>query len=150
MTPEDRMDMIRSMVDGLSDRLATDGGPPEDWARLINALGVLGDTEQAAAIWTEAQSVFADTPDGAGDDPRRGGARRGGRVIFENIEDFAAALPPAARHRRARSGHQDHRRRGVGRAAVGRDPAGNHQAQEIRRSMPRGCWRSRTSATLAG
>jgi cytochrome c-type biogenesis protein CcmH len=59
MTPEERMEMIRGMIDGLSDRLATEGGPPEDWARLIGALGVLGNTEQATAIADEAAQVFA-------------------------------------------------------------------------------------------
>jgi cytochrome c-type biogenesis protein CcmH len=59
MTAEERMEMIRGMVDGLSDRLATEGGPPEDWARLIGALGVLGDAEQARAIADEAEEVFA-------------------------------------------------------------------------------------------
>jgi cytochrome c-type biogenesis protein CcmH len=59
MTPEARMEMIQGMVQGLSDRLATEGGPPEDWARLIGALGVLGNTEQAAAIADEAEQVFA-------------------------------------------------------------------------------------------
>ncbi len=59
MTPEERMGMIRGMVDGLSDRLATEGGPPEDWARLIGALGVLGETAQATAIADEAETVFA-------------------------------------------------------------------------------------------
>lgn len=62
MTPQDRQAMIRGMVDGLAERLTTDGGPPEDWARLINALGVLGETERARAIWAEAQEVFAGTP----------------------------------------------------------------------------------------
>jgi cytochrome c-type biogenesis protein CcmH len=61
MTAEDRQAMIRSMVDGLAERLADEGGPPTDWARLITALGVLGDTDRAGAIWTEAQSVFADS-----------------------------------------------------------------------------------------
>ena len=50
--------MIEGMVAQLSDRLATQGGSPEEWARLITAYGVLGDTEQATAIWTEAQGVF--------------------------------------------------------------------------------------------
>lgn len=59
MTPEDRLAMIRSMVDGLSGRLATNGGPVEDWARLITSLGVLGDGAQARAIYTEAQVAFA-------------------------------------------------------------------------------------------
>lgn len=59
MTAEDRAEMIRGMVEGLSDRLATQGGPPEDWARLIGALGVLGETDQARAIADEAEQVFA-------------------------------------------------------------------------------------------
>lgn len=59
MSAEDRQAMIRSMVDRLSDRLATEGGPPEDWARLISSLAVLGDKERAAEIWGEAQTVFA-------------------------------------------------------------------------------------------
>lgn len=61
MTAEDRQAMIRSMVDGLAERLADEGGPPTEWARLITALGVLGDTERAGAIWTEAQSVFGES-----------------------------------------------------------------------------------------
>jgi cytochrome c-type biogenesis protein CcmH len=63
MSPEDRQQMIRGMVDGLSDRLATQGGPASDWARLITALGVLGETDRAAAIWAEAQQVFSASAD---------------------------------------------------------------------------------------
>lgn len=59
MSDEDRTNMIRGMVAGLSDRLATSGGSPEEWARLVGAYGVLGDTGQAGTIWTEAQTVFA-------------------------------------------------------------------------------------------
>ena len=62
MTPEAQQAMIRGMVGQLSDRLATQGGPPADWARLISSLGVLGDKDQARAIWTEAQGVFAADP----------------------------------------------------------------------------------------
>jgi cytochrome c-type biogenesis protein CcmH len=54
--------MIEGMVAGLSARLADEGGPPEDWARLIRSLGVLGRVEQATAIWTEAREVFAADP----------------------------------------------------------------------------------------
>lgn len=63
MSPEERQQMIRGMVAGLSERLATEGGTAEEWARLIRALGVLGDTDQARAIWTEAQGIFAATPE---------------------------------------------------------------------------------------
>lgn len=62
MSAEDRSAMIRGMVDGLSARLANEGGSAEEWAQLIGALGVLGETERAAAIWAEAQQVFATDP----------------------------------------------------------------------------------------
>jgi cytochrome c-type biogenesis protein CcmH len=59
MSAEERMEMIGGMVAGLSDRLAREGGPPQDWARLITSLGVLGETERAAAIHRNALEVFA-------------------------------------------------------------------------------------------
>lgn len=58
MSATDRDDMVRGMVEGLSERLATEGGTPEEWARLISALGVLGDTDRATLIWGEARRVF--------------------------------------------------------------------------------------------
>ncbi|MEX0311182.1 MAG: c-type cytochrome biogenesis protein CcmI [Tateyamaria sp.] len=62
LSPAERMEMIRGMVTGLSDRLATEGGPVEDWAQLISALGVLGDMDQARAILINARGVFAGDP----------------------------------------------------------------------------------------
>lgn len=60
MSPEDRAAMIEGMIANLSDRLASEGGPPADWAQLIRALGVVGRHEQAALIWREAQNTFTD------------------------------------------------------------------------------------------
>ena len=51
----ERDEMIRGMVTGLQQRLASEGGSPEEWARLIGALSVLGEAAQARAIWDEAQ-----------------------------------------------------------------------------------------------
>jgi len=62
LPPEDRAAMIEGMVAGLASRLATEGGPPEDWARLITAFGVLGREEQAQAVYQEARGVFAEDP----------------------------------------------------------------------------------------
>lgn len=59
MDTEARAEMIRGMVAGLAERLANEGGPAEEWARLINAYGVLGETEQAGRVWAEAQQAFA-------------------------------------------------------------------------------------------
>lgn len=59
LSPSERMEMIGSMVSGLSDRLATEGGPVQDWAQLITALGVLGQYGQARAVYDNATEVFA-------------------------------------------------------------------------------------------
>jgi len=59
----DRAAMISGMVEGLSDRLAAEGGPPEDWVQLIRSLGVLGRVDEAAAIFREAREVFAADPE---------------------------------------------------------------------------------------
>lgn len=63
LEPEARAEMIEGMVAQLSNRLATEGGSAADWGRLIAAYGVMGAFEDARAIWTEAQMVFADRPD---------------------------------------------------------------------------------------
>lgn len=62
MTAQDRTAMIRGMVSTLNTRLAIEGGTPADWARLINAYGVLGEIDAATAIWQNAQESFADAP----------------------------------------------------------------------------------------
>lgn len=59
MSAEDRDQMIRSMVARLSDRLTTEGGTPEEWSRLIRALGTLQEMAQANDIWTAAKDIFA-------------------------------------------------------------------------------------------
>ncbi|HBB83521.1 MAG TPA: c-type cytochrome biogenesis protein CcmI, partial [Sulfitobacter sp.] len=76
MDAGDRMEMIGGMVAGLSDRLASEGGPPQDWARLITSLGVLGDTDQARAVYDNALEVFSD--DNAGLDMIRNAGERAG------------------------------------------------------------------------
>jgi cytochrome c-type biogenesis protein CcmH len=63
MSAEERQDMIRGMVENLNARLANEGGTPEEWSRLLGALGVLGETDHARAVWTEAQTVFAQMPE---------------------------------------------------------------------------------------
>ena len=55
--------MIIGMGNSLSERLANEGGPPMDWARLITAQAVLGNREQATAILNEARAVFGDNPE---------------------------------------------------------------------------------------
>jgi cytochrome c-type biogenesis protein CcmH len=63
MTDDERAAMISGMVSGLADRLATEGGPASDWARLITAYGALGDIDNARMIWVEAQDVFGANAD---------------------------------------------------------------------------------------
>lgn len=63
LSEEDRAEMIQGMVTRLSDRLATQGGTPAEWARLIRAYGVLGDPARAQVIAREARQVFAASAD---------------------------------------------------------------------------------------
>ncbi|MFV0300024.1 MAG: c-type cytochrome biogenesis protein CcmI [Paracoccus sp. (in: a-proteobacteria)] len=63
MSEADRQQMIAGMVDRLEARLASQGGSPEEWARLIGALTVLGKRDHAAEIWGEAQTRFAAQPE---------------------------------------------------------------------------------------
>ncbi len=63
MSAEDRTAMIEGMVASLADRLSTEGGSPDEWARLIGALAVLGRADEAMQIYADGQEVFADTPD---------------------------------------------------------------------------------------
>lgn len=76
MSPEDRLEMIRSMVSGLGARLSSEGGPPEEWAQLITSLSVLGRRPDAEAVYAEAVRAFADAP-GALDTLRRAAERAG-------------------------------------------------------------------------
>lgn len=62
LSPAERMQMIEGMVSGLGQRLATEGGPVEDWAQLISALGVLGRMNEAAAILANARDAFGNDP----------------------------------------------------------------------------------------
>jgi cytochrome c-type biogenesis protein CcmH len=62
MSAEERSEMIRGMVSGLQERLFDEGGSPEDWARLIQALGVIGDVDGAAEAFRRARDAFAGDP----------------------------------------------------------------------------------------
>jgi cytochrome c-type biogenesis protein CcmH len=59
MSAEDQQAFIRSMVDGLEERLRSQGGTAEEWARLIKAYGVLGDTSRQSRTRADAERIFA-------------------------------------------------------------------------------------------
>lgn len=63
MSPEERRQMVAGMVAQLESRLAQQGGTPDEWARLISSLVVIGNTDHARAIWSEAQTRFAASPE---------------------------------------------------------------------------------------
>lgn len=62
MTPTERMQMIEGMVSGLAQELSEQGGPPQKWAQLISALGVMGRLGEADAIFQNAKEVFENDP----------------------------------------------------------------------------------------
>ena len=62
MTADERRQMISKMVEGLANRLASEGGTSDEWARLIKALSVLGESDKAKKIWAEALNIFNNLP----------------------------------------------------------------------------------------
>lgn len=62
MSEEDRQAMVEGMVAQLGERLATEGGTVEEWARLISSLAVLNRMDEAAEIYAEALEVFDGSP----------------------------------------------------------------------------------------
>ena len=60
MDQTDRNAMIGNMVNGLAKRLQSQGGTVEEWAQLIRAYGVLGETAKASKAWDQAKTIFAD------------------------------------------------------------------------------------------
>jgi cytochrome c-type biogenesis protein CcmH len=67
MTPQDRADMIRTMVERLAQRLTQDGSDVEGWLRLIRAYVVLGERDKAQDAAARARQALA----GADDKVRR-------------------------------------------------------------------------------
>ncbi len=62
MTADERQEMISNMVEGLASRLASEGGTSDEWARLIKALSVVGDSDRAQKIWAEAINIYNNSP----------------------------------------------------------------------------------------
>ena len=62
MTADERREMISNMVESLANRLASQGGTSDEWARLIKALSVLGDSDRAKKTWAEALNIYSNSP----------------------------------------------------------------------------------------
>ena len=67
MSPEDRAQMVRTMVDRLAQRLTKDATDVENWLRLIRAYAVLGERDKALGAAARARQALA----GADDKVRR-------------------------------------------------------------------------------
>ncbi len=63
MKPEDRIAMIRGMVDGLDQKLKDNPQDIEGWLRLIRARTVLNDGDKAASALATARATFAAKPE---------------------------------------------------------------------------------------
>lgn len=62
LTEEERAAMIDGMVNTLTNRIATEGGTPTEWAQLITAHSVRNDMASTIETWQNAKTVFADAP----------------------------------------------------------------------------------------
>jgi cytochrome c-type biogenesis protein CcmH len=61
--PEQRMTMIRGMVEKLADRLHHDGSDLEGWLRLVRSYMVLGDRDKARAAADDARHALVSEPE---------------------------------------------------------------------------------------
>ena len=59
MSDQDRQAFIASMVEGLRERLDTDGGSADEWVRLIRAYPVLGRKDDARLAYQRATKGHA-------------------------------------------------------------------------------------------
>ncbi len=60
LSSSDRQTMIQNMVQGLADRLDSEGGSVDEWLRLLNAYGVLGEKDAAVAAAQKARKAYKD------------------------------------------------------------------------------------------
>ena len=60
---EQQASMIKSMVEGLSERLKADGGDLDGWLRLVRSYDVLGESDKADAAVANARAALASDPD---------------------------------------------------------------------------------------
>lgn len=60
MSPEERQQMIRAMVDGLAEKLAANGKDLDGWLRLARARAMLGEAEAAGKALDSAEANFGD------------------------------------------------------------------------------------------
>ena len=63
MSADDQQAMIRSMVDGLEEKLAANPDDLDGWLRLIRARAVLGDTDKAKTAYDKALTQFSGNGD---------------------------------------------------------------------------------------
>jgi len=63
MSADDQQAMIRSMVDGLDQKLAANPDDLQGWLRLIRARVVLGDTDKAKAAYEKALETYSGNGD---------------------------------------------------------------------------------------
>ena len=63
LAPEQRMAMVRGMVERLAERLKQDGSDLDGWLRLVRAYMVLGEKDKARAALGDARRALAREPD---------------------------------------------------------------------------------------
>ena len=144
MSPEERMEMIRGMVEGLAARLEENPDDAQGWRRLARSYAVLGEAEKAAE----------DAPPGGGPRARRSGnpsrlrpcPRRRPRLQCTAARSrLGLRADPGARSRRRRRTLVRRPRGGATRRSSGRTrplgapsaPARHRERKNTRRSGPR-------------
>jgi cytochrome c-type biogenesis protein CcmH len=93
MAPEQRMEAISGMVDGLAERLANQPNDLNGWKRLGRAYMVLGKADKSAAAYAHAATLTPNDPELLA---AEADAIRAASIKDKNIDPADAAVPDAA------------------------------------------------------
>jgi cytochrome c-type biogenesis protein CcmH len=63
LSPDQRLAMIRGMVERLAERLSRDGSDLDGWLRLVRSYMVLNEREKALAVLADARRALAADPE---------------------------------------------------------------------------------------
>ena len=102
MSPDEQAAFIRSMVDGLAERLKTSPDDLDGWLRLAHAYTVLDEADSARAAYLSAEPLLSDVAPRRSTPRPRGGCARSAEIVLDQPVPAGASWRSRATSRRSR------------------------------------------------
>jgi cytochrome c-type biogenesis protein CcmH len=144
MSAEDQQAMIRSMVEGLAERLESEPDDLAGWRRLGRAYGVLGESAKARDAWARAAALAPDDPavlaaygEAIVVAAPTGPIPESARLVFRRLLDLDGANPSALWYlgRVAAEGGKPDEARDLWRRLVALLPEGSPERAEVEKAL---------------